>query len=60
MTNTITKLHFNGADYDIGAANVHTLTEKNCVEKNDEILIADSRDGYNNKRVSVNNVFANL
>lgn len=56
MTNTITKLHFNGVDYDVGAANIHGITEKNHIEKDDELLIADSWDSYNNKRVTVGNL----
>lgn len=56
MTNTITKLHFNGVDYDVGAANIHGITEKNHIEKDDELLIADSWDSYNNKKVKSNAV----
>lgn len=46
----INKLHFNWVDYDIGD-NIHWLTEKTSTVNDDEIMIADSWDSYNNKKV---------
>lgn len=57
MTNTITKLHFNGVDYNVGAANVHELTEKTNLVWNDEFLVADSENTYQNKKVNFWNLY---
>lgn len=52
----INKLHFNGADYDIGDKDIHDLTAKSTLADNDEFMIADSADSYWHKKVTMQDI----
>lgn len=41
----------------IGGVNIHELTEKTEISQNDEIIIADSENIWNNKKVKASNIF---
>lgn len=56
--NVITKMYFNGCDCNFWwKADIHNQTEKCCIEANDEFVIADSSDCYENKKVKPSDIY---
>lgn len=59
--NVLTKMYFNGCDCNFWwKADIHNQSEKLCIETNDEIVIADSADNYENKRVKYSKIYDKL
>lgn len=54
----ISKLHFNGIDYDIGEKDIHDLTAKTTINANDEFMISDSEDWNAHKKLSASKLLA--